>query len=67
MKLLREKANAKLPSQETTKPIEHVNLFKDLVDNNKNEEHEAEVKEKDDKWNKQITMYLDKGTKKGTM
>ena len=30
-----------------------------------NEEHLAEEKAKDEKWERQITMYLDKGTNKG--
>lgn len=30
-----------------------------------NQEHEAEVKAKDDQWDKKITMYLEKGTEKG--
>jgi hypothetical protein len=48
--------------------IEHVNLFQDLQNQERlanNEEHEAEQKAKDEKWEKQITMYLDKGVKKG--
>ncbi|KAL9548981.1 hypothetical protein MBANPS3_005434 [Mucor bainieri] len=70
--LLRKRANANLPTiQDTqdTKRIEHVNLFQDLEDkrnaNTNNPELEAEQKAKDEKWEKQITMYLDKGTEKG--
>ncbi|KAK4514677.1 cyclin-dependent protein kinase [Mucor velutinosus] len=69
--LLRKRANASLPAiqdQQDTKRIEHVNLFQDLEDkhnaNSNNPEHEAEQKAKDEKWEKQITMYLDKGTEK---
>lgn len=38
---------------------EHVNLFQD-VEKTTNEERDAEEKEKNDKWERQITMYLDK-------
>lgn len=72
LNLLRQKAKARLQNQDPTnvvEPIQHIDLFKDLVEKSSNtgnnEEREAEEKEKDDKWNKQITMYLDKGTKKG--
>lgn len=70
--MLRKRANANLPSVDDKKDvnrIEHVNLFQDLEDkqkaNSSNPEHEAEQKAKDEKWEKQITMYLDKGTEKG--
>ncbi|GAN02606.1 leukocyte receptor cluster (LRC) member 1 [Mucor ambiguus] len=69
--LLRKRANANLPivqDKQETKRIEHVNLFQDLEDkhnaNSTNPDHEAEQKAKDEKWEKQITMYLDKGTEK---
>lgn len=71
LNLLRQRANARLQNQDSTQtvePMQHIDLFKDLVEKGSNtgnnEEHEAEEKEKDDKWNKQITMYLDKDTKK---
>ncbi|CEP09225.1 hypothetical protein [Parasitella parasitica] len=71
LELLRKRANAKLPTiddRKETKRIEHVNLFQDLEEkqnaNNNNPENEAEQKAKDEKWERQITMYLDKGTEK---
>ncbi|KAI8374682.1 uncharacterized protein BYT42DRAFT_615814 [Radiomyces spectabilis] len=38
-------------------------LFDDLETNAENEERKAEEKAKDEKWNRQITMYLDKDVK----
>lgn len=38
----------------TTEPL---NLFKDLVAEG-NPEHKQDLKEQDEKWDKQITMYL---------
>ncbi|KAI8094974.1 uncharacterized protein B0P05DRAFT_524149 [Gilbertella persicaria] len=63
LELLRQRANVNLPVE--TKPssvVQHVNLFQDLEDKATNEEYEAEKKTKQDKQEKQFTMYLDKGT-----
>ena len=69
---MRKRANVNLPAiqdKQDANRVEHVNLFQDLEDkhnaNGNNPEHEAEQKAKDEKWEKQITMYLDKGTEKG--
>ncbi|CAO0796811.1 unnamed protein product [Mucor circinelloides] len=71
LELLRKRANANLPAiqdKQDANRVEHVNLFQDIEDkhnaNSNNPEHEAEQKAKDEKWEKQITMYLDKGTEK---
>lgn len=60
---MRQRASVNLPGA-ISEPIQHINLFQDLAKEG-NQEHEAEIKEKDDQWNKQITMYLEKGTEKG--
>ncbi|KAI8647273.1 hypothetical protein BD408DRAFT_408899 [Parasitella parasitica] len=69
LELLRKRANARLPLVDDAKEvnrIEHVNLFSDLEDkqnvNSNNPDYEAEQKAKDEKWERQITMYLNKGT-----
>ncbi|KAI9025161.1 hypothetical protein CLU79DRAFT_744350 [Phycomyces nitens] len=41
-------------------------ILKAAPANNQNEEYVAEQKAKDDKWERQITMYLDKGVKEDT-
>ncbi|KAI9470955.1 MAG: hypothetical protein EXX96DRAFT_654009 [Benjaminiella poitrasii] len=69
LNLLRKRAEARLLDEGDTsiiqhQKVEHVNLFKDLADKSNNEEHEDEKNEKDKKWERQITMYLDKGTTK---
>ncbi|KAG2231890.1 hypothetical protein BDF21DRAFT_428731 [Thamnidium elegans] len=61
--LLRKKANANLPNDQVTKPVQHINLFEHAVVKG-NPEHEAELEEEKEKWNKQITMYLGHGAKK---
>ncbi|KAI9338874.1 hypothetical protein BD770DRAFT_465863 [Pilaira anomala] len=62
LELLRKKANVNLPIEQTIKPF---NLFEDIATAVEgNPEHEAEVKQENEKWDKQITMYLGKGTKK---
>lgn len=70
--MLRKRADANLPSiqqnEVQNRTIERFNLFEDLQNKDRlanNEEHEAEQKAKDEKWEKQITMYLDKGAKRG--
>lgn len=73
--MLRKKADARLPNNEQNQltirePTERFNLFEDLEKQKgeeKNEENEAEQKEKDKKWDRQITMYLDKGSTKGML
>ncbi|KAI7903451.1 uncharacterized protein BX663DRAFT_551184 [Cokeromyces recurvatus] len=66
--LLRKKAESKLLQQGDNtaddQKIQHVNLFQDLENKGNNEEHEAEKNEKEKKWERQITMYLDKGATK---
>ncbi|KAI9261366.1 leukocyte receptor cluster member 1 [Helicostylum pulchrum] len=61
--LLRKKANVKLPNDQVTNPVQHINLFEHAVVKG-NPEHEAELQEEKEKWNKQITMYLGHGAKK---
>ncbi|KAI9277018.1 hypothetical protein BDA99DRAFT_494677 [Phascolomyces articulosus] len=56
--------SALIPQLSTT-PTQHINLFEEEAKAHaQNEEHIAEQKAKDDKWERQITMYLDKGTDK---
>ncbi|KAI8145039.1 hypothetical protein BJV82DRAFT_604653 [Fennellomyces sp. T-0311] len=51
-----------------TRPVEHVNLFeKEANEHAANEEYVAEQKAKDEKWERQITMYLDKDATKESM
>ncbi|OBZ82488.1 Leukocyte receptor cluster member 1 [Choanephora cucurbitarum] len=62
--LLRKRANAHLPAEQQQTVIQHVNLFQDLQENSTNDEHEAEKKAQQDKQDRQLTMYLDKGASK---
>ncbi|KAI8883470.1 hypothetical protein K501DRAFT_323479 [Backusella circina FSU 941] len=57
--ILRKRAEERRLTSEPAVKYEHVNLFQD-VEKATNEERDAEEKEKNDKWERQITMYLDK-------
>ncbi|KAG2217900.1 hypothetical protein INT45_008650 [Circinella minor] len=77
LNLLRQRAQKKQQQQlqsstsesvsalQTSIPTQHINLFdEEAKEHAQNEEHLAEEKVKDEKWERQITMYLDKGINK---
>ncbi|KAG0168052.1 Leukocyte receptor cluster member 1 [Apophysomyces sp. BC1015] len=55
----RQQSNGAVVESSASTTVQHVNLF-DLEKNAQNEEYVAEQKEKDDKLNRQVTMYLNK-------
>ncbi|KAF7724189.1 Leukocyte receptor cluster member 1 [Apophysomyces ossiformis] len=64
LNLLRKRAEQRQQSQgivtASSTVTKNVNLFEDLEKNAQNEEYVAEQKEKEDKLNRQVTMYLNK-------
>ncbi|KAL1930273.1 hypothetical protein VTP01DRAFT_1427 [Rhizomucor pusillus] len=71
LNLLRERARSRLELEGASSNLvrseapKHVNLFEDIEKNRdtQNEEYIAEKKAKDEKLERQLTMYLDKGVK----
>ncbi|KAI9493099.1 hypothetical protein BDB00DRAFT_384767 [Zychaea mexicana] len=61
---VRSTSNSSLVPQPSTAP-QHINLFEEEAkEHAENEEHLAEQKAKEDQWERQVTMYLDKDVNK---